>query len=463
MKPKRHINKKYMDLSFYVVLTCIIIYILSRIADHAGDIAISIGRGIGWFSAIMKPVVIGFVIAYLFYPLLLKIEKLVGKIRYFSDKPKNKRRLSTFILWILIFLALVFIAWLMFTVVAKQASSFNTDSVVTTIQSYASSFRSFYSQLMQALQGLSIDSKQLETAVDNIGNALAKVILDLGNGIGKTVQNIPSIATTAVFSIIFGIYFMLDQPGLHRYWGNVVKTLIPEKGVKGIKLFLKDVDGVFSGYIRGQLMDAAFMTIMVSIAFSICRIRYAIVIGLLTGIGNLIPYMGPIVGYGSSIVVGLVTGDFKKMAVSIVVLFIIQTIDGNIINPRFLSSSINIHPMLVIIAIIFGNKIGGFMGMVLAVPVAALIKIWFERLVEMVRLRRERKKMASMLPDGTVVVSKPPSQVENDFKEVMTKEEEIKAEAERRKQEEKENKEARWESEKLLKESERQLRKTKRE
>ena len=124
------------------------------------------------------------------------------------------------------------------------------------------------------------------------------------------------------------------------------------------------------------------MFLMVSIAFGFLHIKFWIVIALLVGIGNLVPYVGPFLGYGSIAIVGLVTGDLHMALRAFIALLIIQSVDGNIINPRLLSASIDIHPVLVIVSLIIGSMVGGFLGMLISVPVGALCKLWFERLVE---------------------------------------------------------------------------------
>ena len=149
---------------------------------------------------------------------------------------------------------------------------------------------------------------------------------------------------------------------------------------------------LLSGYIRGQSMDALLVGVMVSIAMLIARIPYALVIGILTGIGNLVPYVGPVVGFGSLIIVSLAENSISKLIIGAVILAVVMFIDGNVINPRMLSSNVEVHPVLVIVALLAGGKVGGVVGMLIAVPVAALLKLQFERYVEKRRkIVRERE------------------------------------------------------------------------
>ena len=199
-------------------------------------------------------------------------------------------------------------------------------------------------------------------------------------------------------SLLFAVYFLLDGPNLKKYWGSVVRTMWSQKANNRISYIYRDVDEVFSGYFRGEVTDALVMAVLVSIAFTVIGMPYGVMIGVMVGIGNLIPYMGPVVGYGLTLVAGIVTGNIETMVIGLVVIGIIQVVDGAVINPKLLSNSIEIHPMLVILALIAGNKIGGFVGMIGAVPVAALIKLWFERAVEY--RKNEKKAVEKQENDG---------------------------------------------------------------
>ncbi|MBR1628178.1 MAG: AI-2E family transporter [Lachnospiraceae bacterium] len=101
----------------------------------------------------------------------------------------------------------------------------------------------------------------------------------------------------------------------------------------------------------------------------------------LSGLGNLIPYIGPFIAYGLTIGVCVATGKWSLLAIALCSVVILHMIDTHVINPRLLSQSIDIHPVMVIIALLFGSAIGGIGCMLLAVPVASFLKIQFERFV----------------------------------------------------------------------------------
>lgn len=274
--------------------------------------------------------------------------------------------------------------------ITKQITGINGDSVNTLVNSVIEQAKAFEHSFRNWLNDLNIEKGYLLKFEKTLVSK-ATEILNRTRGLPSMFAGIAAGASTMMFSLLFAVYFLLDGPNLKKYWGSVVRTMWSQKANNRISYIYRDVDEIFSGYFRGEVTDALVMAVLVSIAFTVIGMPYGVMIGVMVGIGNLIPYMGPVVGYGLTLVAGIVTGNIETMIIGLVVIGIIQVVDGAVINPKLLSNSIEIHPMLVILALLAGNKIGGFVGMIGAVPVAALIKLWFERAVE---YRKNEKKAA---------------------------------------------------------------------
>lgn len=388
---KIKINKKYFEISMYVIFTCIVIFLLSRFTDQIPAIAKTTGSALKWVGAILKPVIIGFIIAYLLFPMLERLEGLLWKIKPLKKK-KSVRGLAVALQGVIILVGLFIIVSLLVSVITKQARAANSEDVIEGIKAYANSINELYRELIDRLDKLNINSAEIKSSVDTFTNNLGKYMLNLSSQLGSLANNLKDGLATAFFALIFSIYFLLDMPKLKKYWGRVLGIILPEKVKTTLDTLIKDADKVFSGYIRGQAIDAFMVGVVVSIVFSIIGIQYAIVIGLLIGLGNLIPYMGPIVGYSSIVIVGIATSDYKSMVIAAIALLIIQAIDGNLIYPKLLSTSVNIHPMIVIISLTVGASIGGLVGMIVAVPTGALVKVWFERLINIAEKRNVNKE-----------------------------------------------------------------------
>ena len=139
---------------------------------------------------------------------------------------------------------------------------------------------------------------------------------------------------------------------------------------------------IFFKFISGQLIDAVVVGILVTIAMSIIGVKYSILLGFMIGLFNIIPYFGAIVAVGLSILITIITGGLSQAFWMALVVIILQQIDSNIINPKIIGDSLEISPLLVIIAVTIGGAYFGVLGMFLAVPIAAVFKIiindWIE-------------------------------------------------------------------------------------
>ena len=312
---------------------------------------------------------------------------------------KHCRPLGVITVLLLIILIITAIASAIVYSVTHQLQFANIDETFKALTSIANSLTNFYESLLAKLNSLDIGSEQLTESVGEISTAVMGFVQNLANGVIGSVSDIAGYVTTVIFGLIIGIYFMIGGQHMVAYFSEVTDAVLSERANTKIRHFLNDVNEVFSGYIRGQLMDVAFMIVSTSFAMMLTGISLAPIIGLLTGLANLVPYLGPFVGYTSIILISVVEGKYQVMIASLIALLIIQTLDGNIIEAKFIGKSIKVHPLLIVIFLIFGNAIGGLLGMLLAVPVGAYFQKMFTNYVEK---RKNAKKLSRAKRDSVV-------------------------------------------------------------
>lgn len=368
-------NRKYTQIAVYIVGTVIAIYLVMAIGNNMGTILSYINKSWDYISEVLTPLLVGFVIAYLLKPLVQKIENSLKQTSFLEKKDKLAHQISVACTSIIVLLIFLLLTGFIIKSIGAELSVSKFKDIGDFLRIIAKNVNTFYDALIAQLKTMSISTVQIQDTLKTFSTGLTNNILG-------AISKVSGFFTNLLFSIIFAIYFMLDGEKLWKYWSRSIKAFTSREVDAFLHQFLVDVEGVFSGYVRGQVIDAIFMFIMVSVTFSIIHVKFAIVVGLLVGIGNLVPYVGPFLGYGSIAIIGLVTGDWRTAFYAFIALLIIQSVDGNIINPRLLSESIDIHPVLVIVSLIIGSMVGGFIGMLVSVPVGALCKIWFERLVE---------------------------------------------------------------------------------
>ena len=350
-------NKQYSLISIYVVKSALMIFVLGLIIYYLSGKA---GGALSFAGAVLQPLVLGMVITYLLSPVVGILErKLFG-----SMKKQTMRRAAAVLVTYGVIIGLLILALgLIVVTVTWRVSSFNLTELKEQLVVLADQFSRFWSTIEKQLASMNIN-------LGSIGDALRSIFNGVKSG-----------ASMLLFAMIFSIYFLLDR-GIRAYWGGILDVFTNEKTRNWLSEFAADANKVFSGYIRGQSLDALLVGAMASIFLYIGGIPYAVVIGILTGLGNLVPYVGPIVGFGSLIIICLAEKSVMHLLIGAVILALIMFIDGNVINPRMLSSNVEVHPVLVIVALLAGGKVGGVVGMLIAVPVAALLKLQFEKYVE---------------------------------------------------------------------------------
>lgn len=373
----KHENKKYTTISIYVIITAAAIFLLGLVFQHATELLASILKGAGWVLKVVKPIIIGFVMAYLLDPVVDFFQRWLQKIKYFEQHKKRARGISILLTYLLVVFFIVGIISLLVFSVTDQLRVANFEDIIALCNVYIGSVNEMYGQILRWLNELNIQSDELASYVKEISGHLMQYLRAVLEGAALSVGNISGFMTTAVFAIIISIYFLVDGKMIGSFLRKVFRAFFSDKINEWAGSVVEDADTVFSGYMRGQLTDAFVMMVLISLSLSVIGVKFSVLIGVMAGIGNLIPYCGPVVAYGLTAIVCLLNGDIKKMIISIIVLFIIQTIDGNLIGPKLLSQSIDIHPLLVIVSLIFGSAVGGFLGMLLAVPVGAFFKVRF--------------------------------------------------------------------------------------
>ena len=357
-KLKELLDPKYVKICCYAAATALIAFALGLLLYHSQGFFL---RAWHLFTAVMTPLIYGALLAYLLSPLVKRVENLLLHLPFLQKKPAFCEKLAILATLITILAALVLLLILGIFFIYRKIGLIDFEQVKTFLVSVQSEIESFFAMVQERIgeMGLSFGS--------------------LGSSVSSVVGGISSFFSRAVFAIIFCVYFLLDRVRISRYWKRALRLIAGEDMNSRVWQLAGEADRVFSGYIRGQFVDASIVFVLISVTMLVAGVPYAFVIGLLTGIGNLIPYMGGVAGILSISVACLSSLNIEKLIVGLICLAVVMFVDGNIINPRLLSNNISIHPLLVVAALIAGSAVGGFAGMLIAVPVAALIKLQFDR------------------------------------------------------------------------------------
>jgi predicted PurR-regulated permease PerM len=189
------------------------------------------------------------------------------------------------------------------------------------------------------------------------------------------ITNLGGSLLSIVLGIVVSIYLLKDKAFFIRLWRKTLHVILPMRANAIVTETLRDINKVVSQFLRGQLLDALLIAILSSIAFSIIGLEFAVFLGSFAGICNIIPYFGPIISIIPAALVGLITEGLSQAFFATLAMIIVQQIDANILYPRIVGSTVGLHPLFVLISVTVGGYYAGILGMVLAVPIAGIIKV----------------------------------------------------------------------------------------
>ena len=185
---------------------------------------------------------------------------------------------------------------------------------------------------------------------------------------GSTVLHITLIL---VLSPIIAFYLLIDLP----HTSQVIQSLIPPNIRDEVNLVGRKLSRALGAYFRGQLAVALIVGIMCSIGLSIIRLKFAFIVGMIAGLFNIVPLIGPWIGGVPGVIIALTTGSVVKALLVVAVMAGVQQIDNHFITPQVMQRAVALHPSAVMLALLAGGTIAGFLGLLLAVPVTAALRI----------------------------------------------------------------------------------------
>lgn len=386
---KIHYDKKLLKYCLYVSLTSIAIYLALTIMSNIGTIFTTTINILNHGLNLIKPLIIALIIAYLLFPLTKAVENFLRTNSFYKVKKHDNRRLLSIISsYVLVLGVILIILWGIYFMIGGQLSNNPTISnIIDDISNYLNTNSFSTSSIETTLRNLNIPFiDSLEPYIIQIVNALQTYIMSNLGAMTSNIMSIGSSIASFFIALIISIYILKDYEYFIGLWKKLYNLIFRRSslGNKIIKIF-KVINDVFSKFIRGQLLEAFFVGALSSIALAIVRIDYAVVIGIIAGICNLIPYVGPIVGTVLAAIMGLLSGRPIKVLYAIIAMLIVQQVDNNFLAPKIVGNSVGLHPVFTMMAILIGGNIGGLFGMLLAVPIVASIRVlfnmWYEKYI----------------------------------------------------------------------------------
>lgn len=378
---------------FVIFVTVLFIFILFKWT--------AIKNAFGVLMRILAPVIFGLVIAYILMPVVNFIQRKLSELSFLKKWTEKKRgnMVRGISVAFTIVLAIGIVVILGYMVVPQLVIS--VSQIIYRFPSYTRQVAEWF-EYMQADGQLSEDIQNLikqgmELFQTWMKNDLYPRIMDGINVFTSSMMNIFGFFYNTVIGIIISIYVLMSTETFTGQSKKITYALFKPDMANSVIDVVRHSNQIFSGFIIGKLIDSAIIGVVCFIVLNLIHMPYAMLVSVIVGVTNIIPFFGPYIGAIPSVLLISLT-DLKQGIIFLVFIIILQQIDGNILGPKILGNSTGLSPFWVIFAILLGGGLFGFPGMLLGVPVFAVIYYLVKTFIEYMLYK---KKMPLETPSYT--------------------------------------------------------------
>lgn len=337
---------KYFTLPFYSKLALVLVSIISL-----GYLAI-IGK------TLLAPLLSSFLIALLLLPMA----------NYMEQKWKFKRAVSSMVSMIVMIAVILLVLYFL----ANQLSDLGNDWPLLKDQAMKS---------FEDLQRWVSDTFQVNAhkQIDYLKNSATSAVATSATLVGTTLLTLSSSLLFLAFLLLFTFFILNYRKILYTFLLGVFK----EEHADKVTAIVNRIQYIIKRYIIGLFLQMIIVTVAVIIVLSLLGVKYAILLGLITGIFNVVPYIGILSALLLSVLITFATAGAAKVLLVIISFVAIHTLDGNVLLPLVVGSKVKINALFAFIGIVVGEMIWGISGMFLCIPYLAIMKIIFDRIEEL--------------------------------------------------------------------------------
>ncbi|MCJ7841784.1 AI-2E family transporter [Lederbergia sp. NSJ-179] len=302
------------------------------------------------FVGVMPFLLSGF-IAYLLHPIVVRLEKM-----------GMNRTLAISSIYIIFFAGIGYGLYMGIPFFIKQLKDFS-DQLPIFIRHYREWIHHLEASTSHYPDGI---QDQIDKRIDDVERWFNKWMEKSVTFLVKLIDYLVVIAVIPFIS-----FYMLKDVSLLK---RATWYIAPKKWRANGQRFLEAVNDSLGGYIRGQLLVCIFVAVLSMITLAFLGVEYPVMLGLFIGVTNIIPYFGLLIGLIPTLAIALLS-SVKLAIFATIAMLIIQFIEGNLLSPFIVGKSLHMHPLFIIAALVIGGEVGGVIGMIISVPILAVIKI----------------------------------------------------------------------------------------
>ncbi len=353
---------KIMLAVFILSIVVLVIYLLDKTS-----VLITIGKVLG----ILSPLFIGLLIAWLLEP----------GIRYFT-KNKVGRKLAT----IVVYLIFVFLIVLVIALIVPEFIS-QVNELIIKVPDFLKSVNTFINDAFKNTGDVDlsgIKKSLIETINNYVNNFASRNLTGIVEKLGSSIK----VISNFLLGLLIAFYLSLDFSKVSKY----ITIVVPNRFHEDLLKIKKPLNEMLRNYVNGTLLSCLFVMILSLIGFLISGVSSPLLFAIFCAITNLIPYFGPYIGGIPVVAVGFAMNPYVGLGCLITVL-IVQILEGNILNPLIVGKAVSLHPITLMLSLLVFEYFFGILGMVIAVPIVATLKIiylFFEDKYHFINKMKER-------------------------------------------------------------------------
>ena len=354
-------NNKYTTIAVYVFLVvaaCLLFYAAVDQFDVIWEFFRTIVR-------YLLPFIYGFVLAYILSPLVRRMEAPLRKSGRLSLKAC--RGLAMAGSYLLVAAALSIFGMVVLPVLVESAAQ-----LVGNVRFYTERLNELINQLITYIPDETL-SKEVQTALTQVFNLLYEFIATFLTQVVSVATKIASSVIEVVMGVIISVYMLSDKEKLIAQLKKILSAFLPKRVMDEVLRVAHDSNQKFSGFITGKIIDSTIIGIICALGMLFFKMPFVALVSLIVGITNVIPYFGPFSGAVPGVILVLIGGDITQAILFGVFILGLQQFDGNILGPAILGQSTGLSAMWVVFAILLFGGLYGFVGMLIGVPLLAVM------------------------------------------------------------------------------------------
>lgn len=374
-------NKKYNTIAAYVFIVVCAVILFYLAVSQLGVVLDKINSIVGIF----KPFIMGFAIAYILDFILRFYENSVFKLSFFKKfKMKSKRGIGLLLTYITAFL----IVGLFIQFVLPQLIS-SLIGLINDVPHYIAKTSTF---INDTISKVGIQEHYLVTLNDKF-NTFIDYVINFSTNLIPMIGGIFAVILSSVWNIVLGIiisiYLLIEKEKFFALSKKITYALFPKTIAQRVIKLTHMSNETFGKFLSGKILDSLIIGVLTFIILAVVKMPYTLLISIIIGITNIIPFFGPFIGAIPSVIIVLFVSPVSAFWL-VIIIFIIQQIDGNIIGPKILGDSIGISAFWILFAILVAGKFLGLVGMIIGVPLFAVV---YSIIKEVIEKRLEKKGM----------------------------------------------------------------------